>query len=131
MARKITGWVITGLIAAFMVLDAVMKFIKPAPVVGAFARTGWPMDLSATLGAILLICTVLFLIPRTATLGAVLLTGYLGGAVATNLRLHNPLFAYTLFPIYFGILVWVALLLREPRVKQVFPLVECRKLSDL
>jgi DoxX-like family len=117
-----TGRVISGLIVAFMLLDAVMKFVKPAPVAEAFARTGWPVDLSVTLGAILLICTVLYVIPRTAVLGAILLTGYLGGAVATNLRLHNPLFSNTLFPVYFGILVWIGLWLRESRLRSVFPL---------
>ena len=94
--RVWTGWSITGLIAAFMLFDAVGKFAKPAAVVEAFARTGWPIELSVPLGAILLTCTVLFLIPRTSVLGAILLTGYLGGAVATNLRLQNPLFSYTL-----------------------------------
>jgi len=121
MTGKVVGWVLTGLVAAFMLLDAGLKFARPAGVVAAFARTGWPMDLSVTLGWILLVSTVLFLFPRTAVLGAILLTGYLGGAVATNLRLHNPLFSNTLFPVYFGILVWIAVRLREPRVKQVFP----------
>jgi hypothetical protein len=122
MAGKVVGWVISGLLAAFMLLDGVMKLVKPAPVAEAFARTGWPMDLSVTLGCILLVSTLLFLFPRTAVLGAILLTGYLGGAVATNLRLHNPLFSNTLFPVYFGVLVWIALRLREPKVKTVFPL---------
>jgi hypothetical protein len=122
MTGKVVGWVISGLLAAFMLLDGVMKLVKPAPVAEAFARTGWPMDLSVTLGCILLVSTLLFLFPRTAVLGAILLTGYLGGAVATNLRLHNPLFSNTLFPVYFGVLVWMALRLREPKVKTVFPL---------
>jgi hypothetical protein len=122
MTGKVVGWVISGLLAAFMLLDGVMKLVKPAPVAEAFARTGWPMDLSVTLGCILLVSTMLFLFPRTAVLGAILLTGYLGGAVATNLRLHNPLFSNTLFPVYFGVMVWMALRLREPKVKAVFPL---------
>jgi len=122
MGRKIAGLVVSGLVGALMMLDGAMKLFKPVPVVEAFARTGWPVDLSVTLGIILLTCTVLFLIPRTAVLGAILLTGYLGGAVATNLRLHNPLFGYTLFPVYFGVLVWLAVRLREPRVADVFPL---------
>jgi hypothetical protein len=121
MGRTIAGWIVTGLVAAFMLLDGVMKLMKPAPVVEAFQRTGWPMDLSATLGVILLCCTLLYLIPRTAVLGAILLTGYLGGAVATNLRLHNPAFN-TWFPIVFGILAWIGLWLRERKVNHVFPL---------
>jgi hypothetical protein len=122
MARVWTGWVISGLIVAFMMFDAVAKLVKPAPVIAAFARTGWPVELSVTLGVILLTCTVLYVIPQTAMLGAVLLTAYLGGAVATNLRLENPLFSNTLFPVYFGVLLWVGLWLRDGRVGSVFPL---------
>jgi DoxX-like family len=72
------------------------------------------------IGAVLLACTVIYFIPRTSVLGAILLTGYLGGAVATNLRLQNPLFTLTLFPVYFGVLIWVGLWLREPRIRSVF-----------
>ena len=121
MGRTIAGWVVTGLVAAFMLLDGVTKMMKTAPVAEAFQRTGWPMDLSLTLGAILLACTLLYLIPKTSMLGAILLTGYLGGAVATNLRLHNPAFN-TWFPIVFGILAWIGVWLRERKVSQVFPL---------
>ena len=121
--RILAGWIITGLIAAFMLFDAFAKFAKPQAVVDAFARTGWPVELSAPLGVILSLCTLLYLVPRTSLLGAVLLTGYLGGAVATNLRLQSPLFSNTLFPVYFGILVWVGLWLRESRLSAVFPLV--------
>jgi DoxX-like family len=120
--RRWTGFVITGLIALFLLFDAAMKFAAPKPVADAFVRTGWPIDLSVTLGAILLTSTVLYLIPRTAILGAILLTGYLGGAVATNLRLHNPWFSHTLFPVYFGILLWGVLWLRDPRVQELIPL---------
>ena len=123
MVRTWAGWIISGLVAAFLFLDAAIKFIKPPQVVEAFVRSGWPIDLSVVVGAILLICTVVYLIPKISVLGAVLLTGYLGGAVATNLRLHNPLFSYTLFPIYFGVLVWIGLWLREPQLKAVFPFV--------
>jgi hypothetical protein len=121
MGRKIAGWVVGGLVAAFMLLDAGVKFAKPPAVAEAFQRTGWPMDLAVTLGVILLTCTVLYLIPKTAVLGAILLTGYLGGAVATNLRLHNPAFN-TFFPIVFGALAWVGVWLRERKVGEVFPL---------
>ncbi len=121
-ARLWTGRVITALIALFMLLDAAMKFAKPAPVAAAFVRTGWPLHLSVTLGVILLASTILYLIPRTAVLGALLLTGYLGGAVATNLRLENPLFSNTLFPVYFGVLVWASLWLRDPYIAGLIPL---------
>jgi hypothetical protein len=98
-----TGRIITGLIGAFMLFDAGIKFAKPAPVADAFVRTGWPLELSAVLGAILLASAILYLIPQTAVQGAVLLTGYFGGAEATNLRLENPLITNTLFPVYFGV----------------------------
>lgn len=122
-ARRLwTGRVIAGLIVAFNLLDAAMKFAKPTQVAEAFVRTGWPLELSVPLGIILLACTVLYVIPRTAVLGAILLTGYFGGAVATNLRLENPLFSHTLFPVYFGLLAWGALWLRDPRLGEHLPL---------
>jgi len=122
--RLWTGWIISGLVALFMVFDAGGKFAKPAPVVEAFARTGWPIELSSTVGAILLACTVIYLIPQSTVLGAILLTGYLGGAVATNLRLQNPLLTHTLFPVYLGVLIWLGLWLRDSRVGSVFPLLK-------
>lgn len=123
MGRISIGWIISTLVTAFALFDATMKFAKPKPVVDAFARTGWPVELSSTVGAILLICTILYMIPKTSVLGAILLTGYLGGAVATNLRLENPLFSYTLFPVYFGVVAWIGLRLRERKLGAVFPLV--------
>jgi DoxX-like family len=115
--RLWTGRILTGFSAAFLLLDAIMKLFKPAFVVTAFAQSGWPADLCVPLGVILLTCTVLYLIPRTAVLGAILLTGYLGGAVATNLRLHNPLFSHTLFPVYVGVMIWAGLVLRVPALR--------------
>jgi DoxX-like family len=116
------GWIISGLGAAFMAFDAAGKFAKPKQVTEAFERIGWPIQLSSTLGAILLACTALYLIPQTSVLGAILLSGYLGGAVATNLRLQNPLLTHTLFPVYFGVLGWIGLWLREPKLQSMFPL---------
>lgn len=116
--RVWTGRVIAALATVFFVFDAAMKFVRPAPVLDAFVRTGWPAELSIPLGAILLTATILYVIPRTAVLGAVLLTGYLGGAVATNMRLNEPVFSHTLFPVYFGVLIWVSLLLRRPWLAQ-------------
>lgn len=118
-----TGRVIAGFATLFLLFDATMKFVRPAAVLQAFARTGWPPELSIPLGAILLTCTVLFVVPRTAVLGGLLLTGYLGGAVAANVRLENPLFSHTLFPVYFGVLIWASLLLRDPRLVEILPLV--------
>jgi hypothetical protein len=116
------GWSVSALTAAFMLFDAAAKFAKPTQVIDAFARTGWPMRLSSTLGAILLTSTLLYLVPPTSLLGAILLTGYLGGAVATNLRIGNPLPTHTLFPVYFGVLVWIGLWVRDARLGSVFPL---------
>ena len=113
------GWTITALVSSFLLFDVVGKFAQPGAVVEAFARTGWPAELAPVIGAILLACTVLYLVPRTAILGAILLTGYFGGAVATNLRLENPLFSNTLFPVYFGVLAWIGIWLREPRLKNL------------
>jgi hypothetical protein len=124
--RVRTGWVISGLVIAFCLFDAFGKFAKPKEVVDAFVRTGWPIEMSVPIGTILLVCTILYAIPRTAVFGAILLTAYLGGAVATNMRLENPLFTYTLFPVYFGVLTWAGLILREPSVSQLFPLLSRR-----
>lgn len=124
-----TGRIIAGLVTLFLLFDAAMKFVEPAPVLQAFARTGWPPELSVPLGAILLLSTVLYVIPRTAVFGGILLTGYLGGAVATNMRLENPLFSHTLFPVYFGVLIWASLLLRDSRLVEVLPLVLRRDYS--
>jgi hypothetical protein len=119
-----TGWTTSGLTVAFMLFDAGAKFANPKPVIDAFVRTGWPIHLASTVGTILLVCTAVYLVPATSVLGAILLTGYLGGAVATNLRLENPLLTHTLFPVYFGVLSWVGLWLREPRIEALFPLLK-------
>ncbi|MGA8044424.1 MAG: DoxX family protein [Terracidiphilus sp.] len=124
MRQSTIGWSISGLMVAFNLFDVFGKLAKPPQVVDAFVRVGWPIEVSSTIGIILLACTVLYVIPRTSVLGAALLTGYLGGAVATNLRLQNPLFTHTLFPVYFGVLVWIGLWLREPKLRPVFPLLQ-------
>jgi DoxX-like family len=113
-----TGRIISGLLILFFVFDSVGKFLKPAPVVEAFAQLGFPIGLASTIGTILLACTILYAIPRTSILGAVLLTGYLGGAVVTLLRAGEPLFSHVLFPVYFGVLLWLALFLREDRLRE-------------
>ena len=114
--RLWTGRIIRAVVVLFLLFDGVMKFIKPAPVVEAFAHLGWPISLAAGLGIILLASTVIYAIPSTSFLGAILLTGYLGGAVATHLRIGDPLFD-TLFPIIFGVLIWIAIFLRDDRLR--------------
>jgi DoxX-like family len=118
-----TGRVLAILIVLFLIFDAVTKFIKPlpAPVVTAFEHLGMPLWMSPVIGTILLVCLVLYVIPQTAVLGAVLLTGYLGGAVAINLRVGDPLFGHVLFPVYFGVVIWLSVYLREERLRSLLP----------
>src|SRR5258705_3620171 len=116
------GRVLSGLVVLFLIPDGIIKFIKPAPVVDAFARLGLALISSVRLGVSLLTCTVLYAIPRTSVLGAILLTAYLGGAVATHLRVGDPLFSHTLFPTYLGIMLWLGLYLREERLRALIPL---------
>jgi|SRR6267143_3391678 len=116
------GRILSGLVVLFLIPDAIIKFIKPAPVVEAFAHLGLPLSISVTLGILVLVCTVLYAIPRTSVLGAILLTGYLGGAVATHFRVGDPLFSHILFPTYLGILLWLGLYLREERLRALIPL---------
>jgi len=118
----VAGRVITVLPILFLVFDGTMKVMRIKPVLDAFAQSGWSRSLAPVVGAILLICVVIYAVPRTAVLGAILLTGYLGGAVATNVRLEMPLFSTTLFPIYVGIFVWAGIFLREPRLRALIPL---------
>ena len=96
--------------------------MKPAPVVEGTVQLGYPESVLLGLGIVLLACTVLYVIPRTAILGAILLTGYLGGAVATHVRVGNPLFTHVLFPVYLGVLIWGGLYLRDERLRALIPL---------
>ena len=116
------GRVMSGLVVLFLVFDSVMKFIQPAPVVEASEHLGLPLSLTVPIGIILLVCTTLYAIPRTSILGAILLTGYLGGAVLTHLRVGDPLFSHVLFPTYMGVLLWGGLYLREDRLRALLPL---------
>jgi len=120
--RLWTGRVLSALVALFMVFDGVIHVLRIAPVVEAFAQLGYPLGASSTLGVIELICVALYLVPRTAALGAILLTGYLGGAIATQVRVGAPLFSTTLFPVYVGLLLWGGLYLRDERVSSLIPL---------
>jgi len=117
-----TGRVLSGLVVLFLIPDGIIKFIKPAPVVDAFAHLGLPLSLANTLGVLLLLCTAIYVFPRTSVLGAILLTGYLGGAVATHLRVGDPLFSHVLFPTYLGVLLWLGLYLRDSRLRALIPL---------
>jgi DoxX-like protein len=105
----------------FLLFDGVTKVMKVAPVLQASAQLGFPVSLIVAIGAVLLICTVIYAIPGTSILGAILLTGYLGGAVAVQARIGNPLFE-TLFPVIFGVLVWAGIFLRDNRLRTLIPL---------
>jgi hypothetical protein len=118
-AARRTGRILTGLVVLFLAWDGVMKRVQPEVVVKGTVDLGYPPDVILPLGLILLACVILYAIPRTAVLGAILLTGYLGGAVATNLRVGNPLFLYVLFPVYVGALAWLGLYLRDARLRRV------------
>lgn len=110
------------LVALLLLLDTAMKLLKPAPVAEATIRLGFPESVIFGLGIVLLVCVVLYLIPLTSIFGAILLTGYLGGAVATHVRLGDPLFSHVLFPVYVALLVWGGLFLRESRLRALIPL---------
>ena len=115
------GRVISVLPILFLFMDGVMKLVKPAMVVEATVKLGYPETVIAPLGIVLLVCTVLYAIPRTSILGAILLTGYLGGAVATHVRVGNPLFTHTIFPVYLGVFIWGGLYLRDTRLRGLIP----------
>ena len=119
--RLWAGRIMSGLPALFLLLDGVMKLVKPEPVVKGTVELGYPENVIVPLGVVLLICTILYLIPRTAVLGAILLTGYLGGAVATHVRAGQGPFEI-LFPVVFGALLWGGLVLRDDRLRTLVPL---------
>jgi len=112
------GRVISLLPVLLLTMSAVMKFQQPKEVVEGFEKMGWPLSLTFTLGIIEVACTVLYLIPQTAVLGAILLTGYLGGATATHVRIEDPMWFP---PIIMGALVWLGLLLRDRRLWPLLP----------
>jgi hypothetical protein len=115
-----TGRVISAIPVLFLLFDGGAKLVKPAPVVEVTVRLGYPESVITGLGILLLLCTFIYMVPRTSTLGAVLLTGYLGGATATHVRVGGPLFAI-LFPSILGALIWGGLLLRDERLRSLMP----------
>lgn len=127
MVLRWTGRILSGLAVLFLLFDGISKFIlhmMPPEALEASTKLGWSLELMPTLGTILLFCTILYALPRTSVLGAILLTGYLGGAVAAHLRVGNPLMSHTLFPVYVAAILWSGLYLREPRLRLLFPFVK-------
>jgi hypothetical protein len=116
-----TGRIISGLFGLFMLIDGVMKLFKPRFVVEGTVQVGYPESAIVGLGVVLTIASLLYLIPRTSVLGAILLTGYLGGAVATHVRINDSTFSI-IFPVIFGVFLWGGLFLRDARLRSLLPL---------
>ena len=115
----ICGWALTILLTLLLAFSAVMKFLRPPEMIEQFESVlGYPARLAVPIGVVELLCVVLFLIPRTAALGAVLLTGYLGGAIATHVRIGDQFIT----PVIVGVVVWLALFMRDPRVRAILPI---------
>ena len=117
-----TGRVLSALAVLFLLFDAVMKLLQAAPAMETTIQLGYPARAVFTIGVIELACLSVYVVPGTSVLGAILLTGYLGGAVATHLRVGSPLVFFTLFPTYIGLLCWSGLLLRDPRLRAFIPI---------
>ncbi len=117
--RSWTGRILSGLALAFLALDAAMKLVQAAPAVESTVKLGYPASILPWLGVVEVVCFAAYLVPRTAILGAILWTGYLGGAVASHARLGDPLFSHVLFPVYVGAMLWLGLWLRDARLRAV------------
>jgi hypothetical protein len=115
----ITGWILSGLAILFLLMDSIMKLIKPKEVVQGTLDLGYPESTITGIGVTLLISTIIYAVPRFSFFGAILLTGYLGGAIASHVRLQNPLFTHTLFPVYLALLIWIGLYLRDIRLRDL------------
>ncbi|MEO5930047.1 MAG: DoxX family protein [Candidatus Kapaibacterium sp.] len=122
--RLWAGRIISGIAILFLLLDAVMKIMKSTPSVEGTTQLGYPAGIVVALGIVELACLLFYAVPRTSILGAILITGYLGGAVATHARMDALLFSHTLFPIYFALLIWGGLYLSDGRLQ---PLLASRR----
>lgn len=121
-AARWDGRVLTAIPVLFLAFDGVTKMLAVQPVTEAMAQLGFPPSQAFGIGSLLLACLAVYLVPRTSFLGAVLLTAYLGGAVAAHVRVGNPLATHTLFPVYVALMLWGGLYLRDPRLRAlVFP----------
>ncbi len=119
--RSIAGYALTAFVALFLTFDTVLKVLQLAPAVQGTTELGYPASTVLTIGLIEFVCLALYVIPRTSVLGALVLTGYLGGAIATHVRIGSPLPTHTLFPIYVALMVWGGLYLREGRLRELLP----------
>lgn len=114
--RLWSGRILSAIAVLFLLMDTVMKIVKADLAVAGTVELGYPESAVMTIGIVQLLCVVLYVVPRTSVLGAILLTGYLGGAIATHVRVGNPLFTHVLFPVYVAALVWGGLFLRDRRI---------------
>ena len=123
-SRKLlwAGRIISALPVLFLIFDSVIKLVIIPPVVESFIRLGYPVGISRGIGTVELLCVVLYVIPRTSVLGAILLTGFLGGATSAHVRLGDPFFSHVFFPSYVALLLWGGLFLREARLRGLVPL---------
>ena len=119
-ARR-AGWALGGLGAAFLAFDACFKLLATTEAATATAALGWDPSALVPLGILQLVCLALYLVPRTAVFGALLWTGYLGGAVATHVRVGSPLFSHILFPVYVATFLWLGLWLRDRQLRSLLP----------
>ena len=117
------GWVLSGLFIAFMIFDAGIKLVVLQPVIDSMTELGYPVEYARLLGVLSLVGTLLYAIPRTSVLGAVLLTAYLGGAVSAHVRIGSPLFSHDLFGVYMGLFAWGGIWLRNARLRAIFPII--------
>lgn len=116
------GWALTGVFTLFMIFDSAIKLMKLKVVDDTMVQMGWPPHLAFGIGGLEALLLILYLVPRTSLLAAVLFTGLFGGAMATHLRIGSPLFSHVLFGVYLGLFAWGGLWLRDPRLRAIFPL---------
>jgi hypothetical protein len=117
--RVVTGTALSGIAVLFLLFDSAGKLLRVAPVIDGTAQLGYSDSVIQPIGLILLLCVIAYVIPRTAPLGAVLLTGYMGGAIATHVRVGSPLLTHELFPVYVAALLWGGLFLRDERLRML------------
>ena len=118
-SQRWVSYIMSGLVILFMLLDSIMKFFKPQQVIDGTLALGYGEEHIIILGILGITSTLLYAFPRTSILGAILLTAYFGGAVATHVRLNNPLFTHTLFTVYLGVLAWTGLCLRNHKLREL------------
>ena len=121
-AQRRTGIALSTVAVLFLLFDAIGKLARPQAVIEGTTQLGYPASVIVPLGIIQIVCLILYIVPRTSLIGALLWTGYLGGAVATHVRIGNPLFSHILFPTYVALLLWLGLWLREQRLRVLLPL---------